>query len=133
MGRFVIDADTGRARKSVGDTGCRACSVASEYLSAHGVELAGGRARGNGLHHGLPRFGDHTTRTKECIEILLLVNRHAVILRRAMTLSFRREKRMTLGYLAEPVQFPHLPMSIGLLIKSEVECPPFRETRSSSW
>jgi hypothetical protein len=50
--------------------------VASEYLSAHGVEFAGGRARSDGLHHGLAGFGDNTTNTKECVEIFLLVNRH---------------------------------------------------------
>src|ERR1700677_2224809 len=85
MGRFVIDTDTRRAWKLVGDTGCGACPVPSEYLSAHGVELPGGRARSDGLHHGLAGFGDHTTRTKECIEILLLVNRHSQILRRPVT------------------------------------------------
>jgi hypothetical protein len=82
MGRFIIDADTRGAWKSVGDTGCRASSVASEYLSAHGVEFAGGRARSDGLHHGPAGFGDNTTSTKECIEIFLLVNRHLGILRR---------------------------------------------------
>ena len=73
MGRFIIDADTRRAWKSVGDTGCRASSVASEYLSAHGVEFPAGRAGSDGLHHGLAGFGDNTTSTKECIEIFLLV------------------------------------------------------------
>lgn len=82
MGRFIIDADTRRAWKSVGDTRCRASSVASEHLSAHGVEFPGGRARSDCLHHGLAGFGDNTTSTKECIEIFLLVNRHAGILRR---------------------------------------------------
>jgi hypothetical protein len=76
MGRFIVDTDTCGAWKSIGDTGCRACSVAPEYLPAHGFEFAGRRARSDGLHHGLAGFGDNTTRTKECIEILLLVNRH---------------------------------------------------------
>ena len=76
MGRFIVDADTCGAWKSIRDTRCRACSVAPEYLTAHGVEFAGGRARSHGLHHGLTGFGDNTTCTKECIEILLLVDRH---------------------------------------------------------
>jgi hypothetical protein len=58
--------------------------VASEYLPAHGVEFAGGRARSDGLHHGLAGLGDNTTGTKECIEILLRVDRHAGILRRTV-------------------------------------------------
>ena len=77
MGRFVIDADTRGAWKSVGDTGCRASSVASEYLSPHGVEFAGGCAGSDGFHHGLAGFGDNATSTKKRIEILLLVNRHS--------------------------------------------------------
>src|ERR1700722_3557057 len=82
MGRFVIDTDTRRAWKSVGDTRCRASSVASEYLSAHGVEFPGCRARSDGLHHRLTSFGDNTTSTKKRIEIFLLVNSHRAILRR---------------------------------------------------
>ena len=85
MGRFIIDADTRRARKSVGDTGCRASPVTSKYLSAHRVEFPGGRARSDGVHHGLAGFGDDTTSTKECIEIFLLVNRHVGILGRSVT------------------------------------------------
>ena len=85
MGRFITDADTRRARKSVGDPRCRASSVASEYRSAHGIKFAGGRARSDGLHHGLAGFGDNATSTKECIEIFLLVNRHLDILRRTVT------------------------------------------------
>jgi hypothetical protein len=50
--------------------------VASEYLSAHGVEFAGGRAGSDCLHHGLAGFGDNATGTKERIEIFLLVDRH---------------------------------------------------------
>ena len=76
MGRFIIDADTRRARKSVGDPRRGASSVASEYFSSNGVEFARGRARSDGLHHGLAGFGDNTTSTKECVEIFLLVNRH---------------------------------------------------------
>ena len=87
MGSFVIDADTRGAWKSVGDTGCRASSVASEYLSTHGVEFAGGCAGSDGLHHGLAGFGDDTTSTKERIEILLLVNRHSGILLLIVTIS----------------------------------------------
>ena len=85
MGRFIIDADTRRAWKSVGDTGCRASSVASEHLSAQGVEFPSGRARSDRLDHGLAGFGDNTTSTNECIEIFLLVNCHFGILRRTVT------------------------------------------------
>jgi hypothetical protein len=85
MGRFIIDADTRRTWKSVGDPGCRASTVSSEYLSAYGVEFPGGRARSDGLHHGLAGFGDNTTGTKECVQIFLFVNRHLVILRRTVT------------------------------------------------
>ena len=84
MGRFIIDADTRRPGKSVGDAGCRASPVASEYLSAQRVEFAGGRARSDGLHHGLAGFGDNTTSTKECVKVFLLVNRHLGILRQAV-------------------------------------------------
>jgi hypothetical protein len=87
MGRFIIDADARRARKSVRDPWCRASSVASEYLPAHCVELPGGRARSDGLHHGLAGLCDNTTGTKECIEIFLLVNRHARIVRRTVQKS----------------------------------------------
>ena len=76
MGRFIIDTDTRRAWKSVSDTRCRASSVASEYLSAHGVEFPGCRARCDGFHHRLASFGDNATSTEECVEIFLLVNGH---------------------------------------------------------
>ena len=76
MGRFIVDADTRRAWKSVCDTGCGASPVASKYLSAHRVEFPRGRARSDGVHHCLAGFGDNTTSTKECIEIFLLVNCH---------------------------------------------------------
>ncbi len=56
--------------------------MASEYLSAHGVEFPGCRARSDGFHHRLAGFGDNATSTKECVEIFLLVNGHGVILRR---------------------------------------------------
>lgn len=59
--------------------------MASEYLSAHGVEFSGGRARSDGVHHGLAGFGNNTTSAKECIEFFLLVNRHWGILRRTVT------------------------------------------------
>lgn len=81
MGCFIIDADTCRAWKSVGDPGCRASPVAPEYLSTHGVEFPGCRARSDGLHHGLAGLGDNTTSTKECIEIFLRIDRHSRILR----------------------------------------------------
>src|ERR1700689_4533275 len=76
MGRFIIDADTRRAWKAVGDTGRGASSMSPEHLSAHGVEFPGGRPRSDGLHHGLPRLGHNTTSTEEFIEIFLLLNRH---------------------------------------------------------
>ena len=77
MGRFIIDADTRRSWKSIGDTGCGASPVASEYLSPHGVEFARGCARSDGLHHGPAGLGDDATGTKQCIEVFLLVDRHA--------------------------------------------------------
>jgi hypothetical protein len=58
--------------------------VASKYLSAHRVEFPCGRARSDGLDHGLAGFGDNTTSTKECIEIFLLVDRHVGILGRTV-------------------------------------------------
>ncbi len=82
VGGFVIDADARGARKSVGHSWSGSSSVAAEYLSTHGVEFTGSRAGSDGLYHRLAGFGDNPTSTNERIEVFLLVNRHAAILRR---------------------------------------------------
>ena len=80
VGRFIIDADTCGAGKSVGHTRCRASSVASKHFSPQRVEFTSGRSWSDGLHHGLTGFGDNTPSTNECVKVLLLVNRHGAIL-----------------------------------------------------
>jgi hypothetical protein len=73
---LVVHADTGETGKPIGHTGSRPSSVASEYLSAKSIKLAGCGTRGNGTDHRSTRFSDNPTSTNQCIEILLLVDRH---------------------------------------------------------
>ena len=82
MGGFVIHADAGRPREPVRDARRRAGTVLAEDLSAHGIEFTRRHTRRNGFHHGLAGFCNDSTSTEKRVQLLLVVNSHAIILGR---------------------------------------------------
>jgi hypothetical protein len=51
-------------------------TMATSYLSSHGIEFTRRRSSGDCLRHGFSSFGNNSPRTSQGIELVLAVNRH---------------------------------------------------------